>query len=381
MSATAKELVPGLAGVPAAESAVSYIDGKAGILKYRGFRVETLAEKSNYEEVAYLLLYGSLPTQAELDGFNARLGEYRVLPDALVKAIRALPRDAHPMRALQAGLAMLGMVSPVVTDLKDPAQQDEAILRVLACTGPIIATFEQLRAGKEYSAPDPSMSTAGNFLWMLNGARPSELETRILDCALVLHAEHTMNASTFAARVVASTLTDPYTTCSAAVGALFGPLHGGANERVLKQLQAVGDASKADAWVDEMMAAKKKVMGFGHRVYSTKDPRATALQGLVRDLFEAHGSTPLYDIALVLEKKIVDKLGDRGIHPNVDFFSGIVYQKLGIPTDSFTPIFALARVAGYLSHWREQMQDNKLFRPGQIFVGEDEAEWVASEDR
>lgn len=380
MSDQANELVPGLAGIPAANSSISFIDGQAGILEYRGVPIETLAENSTFEEVAWLLLHGSFPTQSELDGFQKKLGEYRQIPESLVEVVMALPAQGHPMSALQASVASLAMVSPPV-DYKDAGQSDEAILRILAAVGPLIAAFERRRQGKAYVAPDPELSVAGNFLYQLNGERPSEIMTRVLDVALILHADHTMNASTFAARVVASTEADPYTMVSSAVGALYGPLHGGANERVLRQLETVGGAENIDAWYEKMRADGKKVMGFGHRVYKTKDPRAFALQGLVRDLFKEEGTTPIYDTALALEKAIVDKLGDRGIYPNVDFFSGIVYQKLGIPTDAFTPIFALARVAGWLSHWREQMADNKLFRPGQVYGGGHEQPYVPMPER
>jgi citrate synthase len=204
---------------------------------------------------------------------------------------------------------------------------------------------------------------------MLRGEQPGEVETHVLDVALVLHADHTMNASTFTARVVASTEADPYTVCASAIGSLKGPLHGGANERVLNQLEGIGSPEAVAGWLDEQLATKGKIMGFGHRVYKTKDPRSTILQGLARELFDKTGTTPIYDVALALEAAVVEKLGEKGIYPNVDFFSGIVYQKMGIPTDVFTPIFGISRVAGWLAHWREQMQDNRIFRPGQIFTG------------
>lgn len=377
---TTQELVPGLAGVPAAESAISYIDGSAGILEYRGHRIETLSEESNFEETCWLLLEGSLPTRKELDGFRAELRERRDFPDELIAFLRSLPHRGHPMGALQAGLAAIGMVSPRV-DLEDEASCREATLRLLAMTPPLVATFERLRRGEAYVAPDRDLDTAGNFLWMLNGEKPSEIAERTLDCCLVLHAEHTMNASTFASRVVASTEADPYSVCSSAAGALFGPLHGGANERVLQQLESIGGKENVSAWFAEKQQDKGKVMGFGHRVYKTKDPRAITLQRLARELFAEHGTTPLYDTALALEEEVVEALGDKGIHPNVDFFSGIVYQKLGIPTDVFTPIFAMARVAGWLAHWKEQMQDNRIFRPAQVYVGEHDARWVPIDDR
>ncbi|MEM9382352.1 MAG: citrate/2-methylcitrate synthase [Planctomycetota bacterium] len=374
------ELVPGLAGIPAAESSVSFIDGQAGVLEYRGYAIEDLSAHSTYEEVAWLLLYGELPTADELSAFRADLGRLCVIPKELIDMVRAFPKQAHPMRALQASLAGLGMVSPKV-DLKDAASKDEAARRVIAVTPVLVALFERVRAGKEIVEPRTDLSTAANFLWCLDGVEPAEIAVQTLDCALILHAEHTMNASTFACRVVASTENDPYTSCSAAVGALFGPLHGGANERVLKQLATIDGVDAVEGWYADKAASKSKVMGFGHRVYKTKDPRAKNLQTLAVQLFEQLGSTPKYDVALKLEEVVTKNLGDRGIYPNVDFFSGLVYEKLGLDTDVFTPIFAMARVSGYCAHWLEQHEDNKLFRPAQIYAGHRSRSYVPISDR
>ncbi|MCB9916509.1 MAG: citrate synthase [Planctomycetes bacterium] len=368
MTSQAPTLVPGLAGIPCAESAVSYIDGQAGILEYRGHRIETLAAQSNFEETAWLLLYGTLPTADELAGFRAKLARYRELPPALLATLAGLPKDGHPMAALQAGYAALGMHMEGKL-----ASRDEDIALLIAATPVMVAAFERARQGQPFVAPDPSLDTAANFLWMLRGETPNVLESHVLDVALVLHADHTMNASTFTARVVASTEADPYTVCASAIGSLKGPLHGGANERVLIQLEKVGTVDRVRAWLDDQLATRGKVMGFGHRVYKTKDPRSFVLQTLARELFEKTGSTPIYDVALELEKAVVEKLGEKGIYPNVDFYSGIVYQKMGIPTDVFTPIFGISRVAGWLAHWREQMVDNKIFRPAQVFVGSHDA--------
>jgi citrate synthase len=279
------------------------------------------------------------------------------------------------MQALQASMAGLGMVSPKV-DLDNAASKDEAMRRVIAATPVLVALFERVRAGKDYVPPQEGLGHAANFLWCLDGEVPDDVAAKTLDCAMVLHAEHTMNASTFACRVIASTENDPYTSCSGAVGALFGPLHGGANERVLNQLGTIGDISNVEAWFTGKTERKEKVMGFGHRVYKTKDPRAKNLQLLATELFGKLGSTPKYDVALRLEQVVTEKLGSRGIYPNVDFFSGLVYEKLGLATDVFTPIFAMARVAGYCAHWSEQMLDNKLFRPAQIYKGERQREYV-----
>ena len=379
---TVKEptLVPGLAGIPAAESAISYIDGKVGLLQYRGFPIEVLAEHSTFEETAWLLLHGSLPTQAELDRFSERLAGHRDLPQSVIDTLAVLPKDGHPMAALQAGYAVLGMSSPPV-DMASEEDRREAFARLVAATPSLVAAYARARRGEEYVPSDPSLGTAANFLWMLNGEKPAELVARVLDVALILHADHTMNASTFTARVVASTEADPYSVCGSAIGSLKGPLHGGANERVLNMLNKIGSVEAVEGWLAERLATKGKIMGFGHRVYKTKDPRSTILQGLARDMFDQCGSTPIYDIALRLEEGVVAALGDKGIHPNVDFYSGIVYEKMGIPTDVFTPIFAIARVAGWLAHWNEQMQDNRIFRPGQIFTGLHDASYVPIAER
>ena len=374
------ELVPGLAGIPAAESAISYIDGQAGVLEYRGYRIEQLAEHSNFEETAWLLMHGELPTAEELAGLRKDLAAAREMPGGLVDILRAFPKDGHPMHALQSTVAALGMFDAPV---KFGSEEDfrRAWIRLLAISPAIVATLERLRNGKDPLDPDPSLNTAGNFIWQMTGEKPDDLKEHILDVGFVLHADHTMNASTFAARVVYGTNASPYDSISGAIGALHGPLHGGANERVLASLEAIGGKAAARTWAEEKIAAKSKIMGFGHRVYKVKDPRSYALQELSGPLFEKHGNTPIYDVALELEKVVAEKLGDRGIHPNVDFFSGIIYQKLGIPIDQFTPVFAIARTAGWMAHLHEQMQDNKLFRPGQIFVGERERDYVGIEDR
>ncbi len=380
MSAGARELVPGLAGVPAAESAISYIDGKAGILEYRGIRIEELGTQGNFEEVAWLLLYGELPTASELADFRARLRRARRLPPEFLRWMAKCPAGGHPMGALQSGLAAFGMCGGQ-KEWEEGRDADRACVELIAATPVIVAAFHRARSGLPLPPPDEELDTAGNFLWMLTGERPSDIATRILDVCLVLHADHTMNASTFAARVVASTEADPYTVCSSAVGALTGPLHGGANEEVLHALESIGSPERVESWVAETLERGGKIMGFGHRVYSVKDPRAIAIQGLVRDLFAQEGSTPIYDVATRLEAEVTKHLGHKGIYPNVDFFSGIVYQKLGIPTDVFTPVFAIARIAGWLAHWREQMPHNKLFRPSQVFVGRHGARYVPLAER
>ena len=273
------------------------------------------------------------------------------------------------MDALQACVSALGMFNQDNRAWKDKEKAHEMCLELVAVMPTLTAAFDRVRRGLDIIAPDPNASTAANFLYMVNGEMPDELAAKVLDVALILHADHTMNASTFTARVVASTESDPYSVISAAIGSLSGPLHGGANERVLNSLGQIPSAEAVPAWVDAKFAAGGKVMGFGHRVYKVKDPRAINLQGLVHEVFEKLGSTPIYDVALALENEMRERVGEKGIWPNVDFFSGIVYQKLGIATDLFTPVFAISRVSGWLAHWREQMENNRLFRPGQIYVG------------
>lgn len=372
--------VPGLAGVPAVESSISYIDGQAGILEYRGIPIEVLAEHSTFEETAYLLLYGALPNEAELNRFKERLSARRKLPDRLIETLRLLPGAGHPMLALQVGISILGMHSQRV-NLKDRDSMENAAIKIIGSIPSLVAAFERARKGLDFVQPKDGMDTAEAFLWMMSGEDPAPVAVRALDAALILHAEHTMNASTFTARVVASSESDPYSVCAAAVGTLKGPLHGGANERVLDQLEAIGEAQNVRPWVEERLAHKGKVMGFGHRVYKTKDPRSKVLQKLGNQVFEKLGGTPMYELALELEKVMEEKVGAKGICPNVDFFSGLLYQKLEIATDLFTPIFAIARVSGYMAHWMEQMPSNRIFRPTQVYGGAREARYVPMSER
>lgn len=381
MSTQEKTLVPGLAGIPAAESAVSYIDGNVGVLEYRGYPIEDLSAHSTFEETVYLLWHGRLPNKAELEAFEAELCGARHMPDGLLDVIQRLPKDGHPMDAIQAAVSALGMYNPRARDWKDKTTAREICLELTASLPLIAAAFDRARRGLDYIPQDPTLSTAANFLWMINGEKPDELAARVLDVALVLHADHTMNASTFTARVIASAEASPYSCVAGAIGTLSGPLHGGANERVLEALAEIPSADAVKGWLDAKFASGGKVMGFGHRVYKVKDPRAHNLQVLVREVFEKLGSTPIYDVALNLEQEMAERVGHKGIWPNVDFFSGIVYQKLGIATDLFTPVFAISRVSGWLAHWQEQMVNNRIYRPGQIYVGTHGHEYVPIEER
>jgi citrate synthase len=359
---------PGLAGVIAGKSSVGLVNGTDGILLYRGYKVEDLAEHCTYEEVAHLLLKGKLPNATELAAFDAELKARRAVPEGILTILRALPTKTHPMAALQAAVAALSGFYPA-PDASDRAASWEGILRLTASMPTIVAAYHRIRQGLTVVAPDLSQGMAGDFLTMLNGEKPTAAAARLFDVCLVLHAEHGFNASTFTGRVVGSSLADIYASMSGAVGSLSGPLHGGANEEVLVQLKEIPNAEAAPAWFDHMIDTKQKVMGLGHRVYKVKDPRAGILQRMAADLFSTEGSTPLYDIAHAIEKRAAEKVGPKGVWPNVDFYSGLVYQKLGLTVDLFTPIFAIARIAGWSAHWLEQMEDNRIYRPDCIYSG------------
>jgi citrate synthase len=376
------EFVPGLANVPAAESSVCYLDGSVGKLQYRGYPIEVLAERGTFEEVAYLLLYGALPTQTQLTSFDAELRKERKIKFRIIDLLKTLPDRGHPMDALSAAVAALGMFDPG-DHVNDAEFRNACVIRLIAKLPAVVAAFNHIRMGEDPIKSRPDLGHAANFLYILNGEEAEPLMSRTLDVALILHAEHQMNASTFSARVTGSSLAHPYAVVSAAVGTLSGPLHGGANEEVLRMLQTIPDARPVTvrAWAEDRLARKLKISGFGHREYKVKDPRATILQRLVQPVFERYGSTPLYDIATELERQMADLVGHKGIYPNVDFYSGILYDKMRIPVDLFTPIFAIARVAGWLAHLLEQLQNNRIFRPSQIWSGAIDREWTPISER
>lgn len=375
---------PGLAGIPVAESAVSYVDGKVGHLEYRGIDIETLAENSSFEETAYLLLYGELPTAEQLKAFDRKLKHHRRIKFRIRDMMKCFPESAHPMDSLQATVAALGMFYPFPTNLEgelDKETVDSVCVNLIAKLPTLVAAHARMRHGDDPIAPRDDLSHAANFYYMLTGDEPYPLTERILDVAFIVHAEHTMNASTFSTLVTASTHADPYTSISAAIGALSGPLHGGANEDVLHMLDEIGTVENVEGYLNGKLERKEKIAGLGHRVYKTKDPRATLLQRLYKQLTEKIGVDTNYRIARQVEKLSESTLGAKGVCPNVDFYSGIVYRKLGIPTDLFTPIFAIARVAGWLAHWKEQLGQGRIYRPGQIYTGRHDCEYVPIEKR
>lgn len=374
------EISPGLAGVPVAESAISFIDGKRARLEYRGIAVETLARESCFEETAWLLLKGELPTQRELAEFDDQLRHRRRIKYKLNDLIKCLPETGHPMDALQAAVAAMGMFYPS-RDVTNAQSNWDSVIRLVAKMPTVVAAFHRLRFGDEAIPPRDDLDHAGNFYYMLFEREPSPAVRKVLDACLILHAEHTMNASTFSGRVTASTLANPYTVVSSAIGTLTGPLHGGANEEVLQMLDEIGSIENVRPWLEDAIANRKKIMGFGHRVYKVKDPRATVLQELAEHVFAETERPKHYEMAIEMERLAAGLLGPKGIYPNVDFYSGIVYQSLGIPRDLFTPIFAIARVAGWLAHWLEQLQNNRIFRPEQIYVGKRDVPYVPLEKR
>lgn len=374
------ELRPGLADVPVAESAVSFIDGKRARLEYRGIAVETLARESCFEETSWLLLKGDLPTQRQLADFDDQLRHRRRIKYKLIDLIKCLPENGHPMYALQASIAAMGMFYPA-RDVTNAQSNWDSVVRLIAKMPTVVAAFNRLRVGDEAIPPRDDLDHAANFYYMLFEREPSPAIRKIMDACLILHAEHTMNASTFSGRVTGSTLANPYTVISSAIGTLTGPLHGGANEEVLDMLEEIGSVENVRPWIEDAVAKKKKIMGFGHRVYKVKDPRATVLQELAEHVFAETGRPKIYDVAVEMERVAAGILGPKGIYPNVDFYSGIVYQALKIPRDLFTPIFAIARVAGWLSHWLEQLHNNKIYRPEQIYVGKTDVSYVPLEKR
>jgi citrate synthase len=356
----------GLEGIIAANSGICWIDGEAGVLSYRGIDIHDLALHSTFEETTYLLWNGILPNRLELREFASQLAMARVLDQRLVEMIKSFPREAAPMEVLRTAVSALSFYDADEKDNSHDANLRKAY-NLTAQMAMIVAIYDRVRKGKEIVAPDRSLSHAGNFLWMLNGEKPSETATKTMDLALVLHAEHELNASTFAARVIAATLSDIHSAITGALGALKGPLHGGANEGVMRLLLAI-DKAGADPveYVQNMLAAKQKVMGFGHRVYKTEDPRATHLRRMSEQLGRDSGNPKWFEMSRAIEQYINR---EKRLNANVDFYSASTYAMLGIDIDLYTPIFALSRIAGWAAHVIEQLDDNRLIRPRAEYIG------------
>jgi len=375
-----QDYLPGLAGVPAAKSTISYVDGVQGILEYRGIPIEELATRSSFTETAFLLLFNRLPTQTELARFHEDLTHHRRIKYRITDLLKCLPEHGHPMDALQAAVAALGMFYPV-PDVRDDTTRYWTAVRLIAKLPTIVAAFARLRHGDEQIQPRDDLSFAENFLYMLTEKVPAPDIARMFDICLILHAEHTMNASTFSGLVTASTLADPFTVIASAIGTLEGPLHGGANEAVIHMLEEIATIEAIPAFLDHKFSLKQKIMGFGHRIYKVKDPRANVLQEFAQQLDNRPDGNSLFALARAVEQEMEKRVGPKGIRPNVDFYSGIIYHRMGIDTDLFTPVFAMARVAGWLAHCFEQYQDNHLFRPDQIYEGSRHRSYQSVETR
>ncbi len=356
----------GLEGIVAANSGICWIDGDAGILSYRGMDIHELASHSTFEETTYLLWFGRLPNAAELQAFSQSLAEARVLDSHILDLLRSFPKTATPMEVLRTAVSALSLYDADELDNTHDANVRKAF-RLTSQVAMIVAVYDRIRKGKPVVEADKSLNHAGNFLWMLTGEKPSETATRTLDIALILHADHELNASTFAARVIAATLSDIHSAVTGAIGALKGPLHGGANEAVMRMLFAI-DKAGADPveYVRQMLADKKKVSGFGHRVYKTEDPRATHLRRMSEQLSKDSGITKWYDWSRKIELFIN---AEKKLNANVDFYSASTYTTLGIDVDLFTPIFAVSRIAGWSAHVIEQLDDNRLIRPRAEYIG------------
>jgi citrate synthase len=356
----------GLEGVVATTSSICYIDGEQGVLAYRGIDIHELADNSTFEETCYLLWFGKLPTRDELKGLRDRLAQERKLDAAIINLLRTAPKTALPMDVLRTAVSALSFYDQDDKKNDHEANVNKAI-RLTSQIAMIVAAYDRIRKGQPVVEPDKSLSHAGNFLLQLNGAKPSQTAERALDIALILHADHELNASTFAARVTAATLSDMHSAITSAVGCLKGPLHGGANEAVFHILEAI-DRAGTDAieHIKSMLAQKKKIPGFGHRVYHTEDPRATHLRKMSQDLGKSSGQAKWFDMSERIEKFIK---AEKKLNANVDFYSASTYHILGIGVDLFTPVFAVSRISGWTAHVIEQLDDNRLIRPRADYIG------------
>ena len=355
----------GLENVVAADSSICYIDGERGILSYRGIDIHELADHSTFEEVCFLLWEGRLPRREELDGLRRSIGAERALPRPMLELLSSLVPHLIPMDAVRTMVSALAETDPDVTDMSLPGNRRKAV-RLTGQIATMVAAHHRIRQGQSVVEPDPSLGHAEDFLRMLNGAKPSPEAVRAFDMALVLHADHELNASTFAARVTAATLADMHSAITSAVATLKGPLHGGANEAVIRMLFEIGSLDRVDDFLHGKLERKEKIMGFGHRVYHTEDPRATHLRAISKALAESSGETRWYDMSRRIEKIMNE---EKKLNSNVDFYSASVYYMLGIPPDVYTPIFAVSRISGWAAHVLEQYEHNRLIRPRAEYIG------------
>jgi citrate synthase len=367
----------GLEDIVATHSRICDLDGKLGKLTYFGVDIHDLAEHSSFEETSYLLWHGVLPTKAQLEETKKQLCAHRALPAQVLELMRLLPPTTSPMDVLRTSVSALSAFDPDPEN-KTTAENELRAIRLTAVLPTIVTSWEHLRNGREPVAPLPDQSHATNFLYMLTGKQPDDYSVHVLDLALVLHADHELNASTFAARVTAGTLADMYASITAAISALSGPLHGGANEQVIRMLLKIGEADRASEYVRNALASKQRIMGFGHRVYRTEDPRATHLRAMSKELGERQHDTRWYDISQVIEQTVKEV---KGLNANVDFYSASVYYMMGFPIDLDTPIFASSRIAGWTAHVLEQYANNRLIRPRAEYNGPKVTPYVPIEQR
>jgi citrate synthase len=367
----------GLEGVIAAETALSDIDGKQGLLWYVGYDIHDLAPNATFEEVIYLLHNLELPARSQLDDMRDQLAKEREPNDFVMDLMPQLAHNCAPMSMLRTAVSASSAKDPDGWDTSEEANYRKA-LRLCAVFPTLVAYYDRMRNDEPPIPPDEGLSLAANFLWMLQGDKADDESARIFDMCLTLHADHTMNASTFAARVCAATLSDIHSATTAAIAALKGPLHGGANEQVMKMIKEIKEPSRARDYITKKLDSKEKVMGFGHRVYKTEDPRATHLRRMAKELAESTGDGHNFEISQEIEKTVMDV---KGLYPNVDFYAASVYGYLQIPTDLFTPVFACSRVAGWTAHVREQYADNRLIRPDHGYVGPEPRPWLALSER
>jgi citrate synthase len=381
---------PAFLNTASCKSRITFIDGDKGVLEYRGYPIDALAEKSTHLEVAWLLLNGELPSRSALDGWEKDVAKHAMVHTSIGRLVESFRWDAHPMGMLQAAVAALSTLYPDARDVKDAANRRKQVVRLIAKLPTIAAMTYRHRLGQPFVAPDRGLSYPGSFLGMLfhRGEaqyRPNPVIERALDVLFILHADHEQNCSTNAMRAVGSSQTDPFSAVSASIGALYGPLHGGANEEVLRMLAEIGDVARIPEVIRQVKDGKRLLMGFGHRVYKNYDPRAKIIKKLAYEVFEVTGKSPLLDIALALEKIALEDeyFVKRKLYPNVDFYSGLIYQALGFPFEMFTVLFAVARTAGWLAQWEEMTADpeQKIARPRQVYLGPASRAYVAVDRR
>ena len=371
------QVVEGLEGIVAAYSRICFVDGVQGRMLYEGYDIHDLADHASFEEVAYLLWHGDLPTRPQLDALNRELRGARTLPDPVMAILKGVPKDALPMDVLRTVVSALGIYDPDARDNGQPANVRKSV-RLTAQIATAVAAIDRIRNGKPPVVPDAGLGHAANFLYTLRGERPDATATRAVDVSLILHADHELNASTFSARVTAATLSDMHSAITSAIGTLKGPLHGGANEAVMRLLLKIGEVSNAVPTIKQMLANHEKIMGFGHRVYKTEDPRATHLRKMSEELCRQTGQLKWYEMSREIEKYMLE---EKYLHCNVDFYSATCYYALGIPIDLFTPVFAVSRISGWSAHVLEQFADNRLIRPRAEYIGPLDRTYVPIDQR